>query len=137
MWTQGVSKGTVLVTGASGFIGAAVVAGLSRQGWQVRAAARNPAAVVALSGVERVAMPDLAAPADWAPLLAGVSYLVHLAGIAHAHGVVSDSLYNRVNAEAVGELAEAARGRLNRFVLVSSARAQTGFSCARTIKEAL
>ncbi len=59
----------VLITGASGFIGAPLARALAKQGWQVRGAARNPAAIPAAEGVERVALPDLGAPADWAPLL--------------------------------------------------------------------
>src|SRR5262249_7637849 len=134
-WVEDVER-RVLVTGASGFIGTGVVEGLAGKGWQVRAAARDPARIIAPSGIERVAMPDLAAPADWSKLLAGANHIVHLAGIAHAQGVV-EADYRRVNGEAVGELAEAARTRVRRFILLSSARAQTGLSSVETVTEAL
>jgi UDP-glucose 4-epimerase len=128
-------KGSVLVTGASGFIGRRVVAHLAKIGWHVRAAARDPSLIPAETGVERVALPDLAHAADWTGLLNGVSHVVHLAGIAHAPGVLPDAVYQRVNAGAVGELAAAARGRIERFVFMSSVRAQAGLSAERPITE--
>ena len=79
----------VLVTGASGFIGKHLTQSLAKSGWRVRAASRNPETSAALAGVEPVAMPDLAAPADWSPLLEGMSHVLHLAGIAHAPGMLA------------------------------------------------
>ena len=102
----------VLITGASGFIGKRLTGALAKAGWNVRAAARDPSAIQAASGVERVTMADLAQPADWPVLLDGVTHIVHLAGIAHAPGLLPDALYARINAGAVGELAEAASGRV-------------------------
>jgi nucleoside-diphosphate-sugar epimerase len=125
----------VLITGASGFIGAPLAHALAKQGWQVRGAARNPAAIPAAEGVERVVLPDLGAPADWAPLLEGVSHVVHLAGIAHGPGSLPDELYARINAEAVGALAGAARGSVERLVFVSSVRAQAGLAADHAIRE--
>ena len=93
---------TVLVTGASGFIGKFVVPALTKQGWQVRAAARDPNSILAKPGIEIVAMPDLKDAVDWAPLLDGVSHVLHLAGIAHAPGMLPDDAYARINAESVG-----------------------------------
>lgn len=126
---------TVLVTGASGFIGKHVVAGLARQGWQVRAAARRPDELPVLPGVERVSMPDLAQRADWPALIGGASHILHLAGIAHAPGVLPDETYRRINADAVGELAKAARDEVERLVLVSSVRAQAGLAADHVITE--
>jgi nucleoside-diphosphate-sugar epimerase len=126
----------VLITGASGFIGKRLVPALAKEGWQVRAASRDPSAIAARSGVERVALPDLARQADWSDLHAGVTHVVHLAGIAHAPGVLPDQLYTRINGEAVGELAAAAaRAKVERFVFMSSVRAQAGLSADHTLTE--
>lgn len=115
----------ILVTGASGFIGKALVAALADQGLSVRGAARDPETIAALPGVERVAMPDLRDQADWGPLLDGVTHVVHLAGIAHT-GQFTEADYQRINAEAVRDLAAAASGKVERFVLLSSMAALRG-----------
>ncbi len=127
--------GLVLVTGASGFIGKRLIGALAKDGFKVRAAARDPSSIIAASEVERVALPDLARPADWSALLAGATHVVHLAGIAHAPGTLLDEVYSRVNTEAVGELADAARGKVERFVFMSSVRAQAGLSAEHVITE--
>jgi len=126
----------ILITGASGFIGKALVTALSKQGYAVRAAARDPAGIIAASDVERVAIPDLVGSLDWSPLLAGVTHVVHLAGIAHEPGTLPDDVYMQINAEAVGTLAQQAKGRVARVVLMSSVRAQAGLSAEAPITEA-
>jgi UDP-glucose 4-epimerase len=128
-------KGRVLITGASGFIGKRLAGALAKEDWEVRAAARDLSLVPAVSGVARVAMPDLAHPADWSGLLDGITHVIHLAGIAHSPGSLPDELYTRINAEAVGELAAAARGKVERFVFISSVRAQAGLSADHAITE--
>ena len=123
----------VLITGASGFIGRRLAGALAKGGWAVRAAMRD-ASAVALAGVETVALPDLSRPVEWGPLLEGVTHIVHLAGLAHSPGVLADAVYDRINAEAAGELAQAATG-IERLVLMSSVRAQAGLSADHTITE--
>jgi nucleoside-diphosphate-sugar epimerase len=128
-------RGRVLITGASGFIGKQLAGALAKEGWQVRAAGRDLSRLPAISGVERVTMPDLAHQADWSELLDGVTHVVHLAGLAHAPGMLPDQLYTRINAEGAGELASAARDRVERFVFMSSVRAQAGLAADRAIRE--
>jgi nucleoside-diphosphate-sugar epimerase len=116
----------VLVTGASGFIGSAVVAALARHGYAVRAAVRRPQLSFP-DGVEVVQHPDLAQAFDWQPLLQGVDQVVHLAGIAHTSRGVDRTSYDRVNRQATLELATAAaQAGVKHFVFVSSIRAQCG-----------
>ncbi len=115
----------VLVTGASGFIGPHLAAGLLDAGYRVRIAQRR--AAPATAGVEALVTGDLAGPVDWAPALAGVDHVVHLAGLAHAGPGLPEALYQRINAQATLELAQAARGAgVARFVYLSSIKAQTG-----------
>lgn len=128
-------KGRVLITGASGFLGKGLAGALAKANWPVRAAARDPSAIPAKGGVERVVMPDLAHRADWSGLLDGVTHVVHLAGTAHAPGVLPNALYTRINAEAAGELANAARGKVERLVFMSSVRAQAGLLADRPLTE--
>lgn len=126
----------VLVTGASGFIGQALVPALARAGWAVRAASRKPPPMTA-EAIEHVSMPDLTRGADWHRLLDGVTHAVHLAGIAHAPGNLPEDLYKRINAGAVGEIAQrAATNGVERLVFISSVRAQAGLSSDHPITEA-
>jgi UDP-glucose 4-epimerase len=125
----------VLITGASGFIGKPMVRALATSGWTVRAASREPFAIPDMEGVERMALQDLARAADWSKLVEGVTHVLHLAGIAHAPGQLPDEVYTRINTDAVGELARVSKGRVERFVLMSSVRAQAGLSADHAISE--
>jgi len=128
--------GTVLVTGASGFVGRYLVPYLAGAGWRVRAAARNIGAVPAGEDISPVAIPDLASSLDWRPLLAGVSHVVHLAAIAHAAEHIPERAYQDVNAAAVRRLAAAARDAgIRRVVFMSSVRAQSGPSAVSVLDE--
>jgi UDP-glucose 4-epimerase len=125
----------VLVTGASGFVGRAVVPALVAAGYEVRAAARRKPAFA--PPVEAASHGDLGPDVDWLPLLAGVDFVVHLAGIAHTGPGVPEADYDRVNHRATAVLAEAARkAGVKRVVFVSTIRAQTGPQADNVLTEA-
>jgi nucleoside-diphosphate-sugar epimerase len=125
----------ILVTGASGFIGRALVAELASAGHSVRAAMRQPADVFPRS-VEVVAVSDLTRPVEWRSLLRGVETVVHLAGIAHAGPEIAEEAYDRVNRLATAELASAAKAiGIRHLVFASSIRAQGGPSSDATLRE--
>ena len=125
----------ILVTGASGFVGRALVVELAQAGHAVRAAMRQPADIFARS-VEVVAVSDLTRPVEWRALLKGVETVVHLAGIAHAGPGIAEEAYDRINRLATAELAGAARSAgIRHLVFMSSIRAQSGPSSANTLRE--
>jgi nucleoside-diphosphate-sugar epimerase len=129
-------SGRVLVTGASGFVGQALVRALTEAGTPVRAATRDPAATSFPTGVEKVAVADYRQPVDWAPLLAGVDAVVHLAGIAHIGPGVDDAVYDRVVHVATAELAAACAGaNVRRLIFMSSVRAQSGPAADHVLTE--
>lgn len=74
---------TVLVTGANGFVGRAIVRHLADQGRAVRAASRNPDLLEKHPNATAVLVPDLSELLDWRDLVAGVHAIVHTAGLAH------------------------------------------------------
>jgi UDP-glucose 4-epimerase len=125
----------VLVTGASGFIGHALVPALVAAGYEVRAASRHPP--VFAPPVDATAHGDLGSDVDWPPLLAGADFVVHLAGIAHTGPGVPEAAYDRVNRQATAALAQAARkAGVQRVVFVSTIRAQTGPQADHVLTEA-
>ena len=129
-------SGRVLVTGASGFVGKALVRALTEAGTPVRAATRNPAAVSFPPGVEKVAVADYRQPVDWAPLLGRVNAVVHLAGIAHIGPGVDDAVYDRVVHVTTAELAAAcAVANVRRLIFMSSVRAQSGPAADHVLTE--
>ena len=125
----------ILVTGASGFIGRALVTELASSGHSVRAAMRQPADVFPRS-VEVVAVSDLTRPVEWRALLRGVETVVHLAGIAHAGPEIAEDAYDRVNRLATAELASAAKAiGIRHLVFISSIRAQSGPTSTGPLRE--
>ncbi|MEJ7598822.1 MAG: NAD-dependent epimerase/dehydratase family protein [Kofleriaceae bacterium] len=121
----------VAVTGASGFIGHALVLALARRGFGVRAAARRE--LVVPPQVDVVRHGDLTGPPiDWRPLIAGVDAVVHLAGI--AHDSAPPELHDHVNHIQTAGLARAARAAgVAQLVLVSSIHAQSGPTADRIL----
>lgn len=116
-------KQTVLVTGASGFVGRALCLDLARRGYTVRAAVRELSGATVLPG-EVVQIGDIRAGADWSSAIAGVDAVVHLA--ARVHVMRDDVLqplvaFRAVNVVATERLARAAATEgVKRFVYVSS-----------------
>jgi len=126
----------ILVTGASGFIGRATVAALAQNGYALRAAVRRPPEPGFADDIEVTQHPDLSEAFDWRPLLDGVDYVIHLAGIAHIGRAVAPELYDRVNRAATARLAAAAAEAGTRhFVFISSIRAQSGPSADHALTE--
>ena len=126
----------VLVTGATGLVGRAVVAALAADGDEVHAAVRHAPALPFPPGVAVALHGDLAEPVDWAPLLSGIDSVVHLAGIAHAGPGIAEERYDRVSHRATAALADAARAAgVARFVFVSTIRAQTGPAADHVVTE--
>jgi nucleoside-diphosphate-sugar epimerase len=108
----------ILITGASGYIGAACVRAFADRGWTVRAASRGGAPAV--PRVETVRIDRLDGRTAWSDHLQDVDVVLHLAGVAHRPDTDA-ATYREVNVEATGHLAAAAaRAGVSRFVFVSS-----------------
>ncbi len=114
----------VLVTGATGFVGAAVARVFLDSGYAVRTLVRDPSRARSLreAGME-VIEGDLARPQTFPPALAGCTYLAHVAADYRLFVPDPTPLY-RVNVEGTRALLEAAaEAGLERVVYTSSVAA--------------
>lgn len=124
----------IAITGSTGFIGKHLVKELSRLGYQVRVLLRQPAPIPAeCSGA---VIGDLRRPQNLASAFAGVSAVIHTAGLPEMMTGQPNDDFRDFDAETTRALAEAAaRFRVRRFLFLSSLRAQAGKSCDRVLTE--
>jgi len=122
--TEGPGRGSVgdvrvLVTGAGGFLGTALVRALAARGDEVRALVRGPAPALALPGVE-LQTGDVTDPVALRAAVRDREVVFHLAGVRRS---ADPQEFRRVNAGATRALLEACEAgapRLSRFVLAGS-----------------
>jgi nucleoside-diphosphate-sugar epimerase len=113
----------VLVTGASGFVGSALVPILLNSGFSVRCAVRS-FPLVKLDSVEYVEIGDINANTDWSLAVKGVNAVVHLAARVHQTDKKAGAdieAFRSVNVQGTKSLAKSAiDAGVNQFVFLSS-----------------
>ena len=122
--------GAILVTGATGFVGRALLAALADEPRPVVALVRTYAPDLPAHVIQRIA-PDIETldQDQWLGVLEGISHVVHLAGIAHIGPEIPEARYDAVNHRATAALGAACVvAGVKRLVFASSIRAQCGAS---------
>lgn len=115
---------TVLVTGATGFVGSALCETLLQSGYTVRVALRSDRAV-APAVAEKAVVGLIDATTDWDAALQGVDSVLHLAARAHVlqDSPAQEALYFDTNERGTQCLAQAAkRLGVRRLVYLSSVK---------------
>lgn len=111
----------VLVTGATGLIGSALLARLRQEGHEVVGVARNPRGRQTALAADRWIALDFAQatrPEDWLPHLAGIDAVVNCAGLLQD---AADNALQAVHVDGVAALAEAcARAGVRRLIHISA-----------------
>lgn len=110
----------VLVTGANGFVGRALVQDLRSRGYDVVAATRRPAD-------QTIGIGEIDGATDWSLALQGCDAVVHTAARVHQmkeQAAEGENLYRQTNVEGTLNLArQAAASGVRRFVFLSSIKA--------------
>ncbi len=116
---MGSSHSSVLVTGATGFVGRALCQQMMAAGHALLPAVRSKAGFP-----NEAVVGDLESSTDWRLVLAGCDAVVHLAARAHVMAETAQNplaLYRAVNTDATLNLArQAAEAGVKRFVFIST-----------------
>ena len=116
---------SVIVTGATGFVGSGVVSRLAAEDVETLACVRRDIDPMQ-EGVRDMLVAELNATTDWRQVLSGVKSLVHLAARVHVmNDTEADPLtaFRAVNVEGALNLArQAAAAGVKRFVFISSVK---------------
>ena len=108
----------IIVTGAAGFIGRALVHRLGAAGHELVVVVRAPTR--SLDRARQIVVSDLAVFKDWSRVITGADALIHLAGIAHRSA--DRHQLDRINVGITRDAARAAADAGSRFVYVSSVK---------------
>jgi UDP-glucose 4-epimerase len=124
----------IALTGATGFIGRALVREFLARGYRVRVLLRRPSAVPI--ECSSAVIGDLARLRNMKDAFQDADFVIHTAGVAHAMSGVPEDDYRTLNTEATLNLARAAQASgVKRFVFLSSVRAQSGPSSRSILTE--
>lgn len=113
----------IFLTGATGFVGSALLNELVLRGERVRIATRSKLDKLP-QGVDQCTIQDLSRNTDWAPSLTGIDTIVHMA--ARVHQMNDNSLdhmheYRKTNVDGTITLAkQAAASGVRQFIFMSS-----------------
>jgi len=112
-------KPSLLITGASGFVGSYLCKQLGERGWPLHLAMRQLSAKPGVKTAEIFVHGDLGEPINWRPALREGGVIIHTAGLAHAH--YAADAYQKVNVQATLTLArQAVDAGIKRFIFLSS-----------------
>ncbi|MCU6434602.1 SDR family oxidoreductase [Undibacterium sp. Jales W-56] len=119
----------ILLTGATGFVGQALMGHLQRQGHDLLCLSRQ-ASNLANTGqspqIRHARIEDMNAETDWSAHLAGRTHVIHCAARVHVmHETTADplALFRQVNVDATLKLArQAAAAGVRQFVFISSVK---------------
>src|SRR4051812_43030746 len=119
--TQGVGVRTLAITGASGFLGSAILSLAAKRGVPVRALVRRPMQQ-SFPSLVRPIVCDITDRNSLRGALDGVDCVIHTAGLAHVFASrPPETEYQRINVDGAVALADAAvAARVPHLVLISS-----------------
>ena len=123
----------VLVTGATGFVGRAVIRAAIAVGFRVTAATRN---VVAdnqrIVGADYVSVGEIHATTDWRPALNSADFVIHTAGATHSARHEQLQIVNVQGSERLAK--QAVEVGVRRWVFVSSLGVHGAYSADHAIR---
>lgn len=118
------NPGHIMLTGASGFVGSAILHVARLRGLSICPVYRSKASIVGVPLLSSVIKPTLNADVDWAAVLVNVDVVIHAAARVHVFDKVSDNSlteFRKVNVDGTLNLArQAVLAGVRRFVFISS-----------------